>query len=159
MKVNFFLKNQQSLVFTNEGFSFFLEFISFLFRSLQLIKEFLLTKLKSHILALDWPDMDFVPVRIVPILCGLPNALCIHCILVLGYICKYLSEKMGFSWRKMFFHAVKYKNKNIPLFRFALCYEISRLEGHWLHEVSNWYSCETLLHHVTSWHLFTAMSG
>lgn len=93
MKVDFFLKNQQSLVFANEDFSFFLEFISFLFRRLWLMKAFLLTKLKSHILALDWPDMDFVPVHIVTVSRGLSNALCVHCILVLGYICKYLSKK------------------------------------------------------------------
>lgn len=117
----------KSLVFTNEGFSFFLEFISFLFRNLQLIKEFLLTKQKPHILALDWPDMDFVAVHIVTILCGLSSALCIHSTLVLGYICKYLSEKMGFSRSRMFFHAMTHRNKNISLFRFSLCYEISRL--------------------------------
>lgn len=57
------------------------------------MEEFLLTKLKSHILVLDWPDIDFVPVHTVTILCGLSNALCIHCALVLGYICKYLSNK------------------------------------------------------------------
>lgn len=51
---------------------------------------------------------------------------------------------MGYSWRRMSFHAMRYKNKNIPVFRFALYYEISRLEGDWLHEVSNQYSCETL---------------
>lgn len=92
MKVDFFLKNQRSLVFANEDFSFILEFISFLFRRLWLMKAFLLTKLKSYILALDWPDMDFVPAHIVTISRGLSNALCVHCTLVLGYICKYLSK-------------------------------------------------------------------
>lgn len=96
MKVNFFPKNHWSLVSQTKTFPSFLEFISFLFRSLWLMKEFLLTKLKSHILALNWPDMDFVSVHIVTILCGLSNALCIHYTLVLGYICKYLSKKWDF---------------------------------------------------------------
>lgn len=37
------------------------------------MKVFLLTKLKSQILVLDWFDRDFVHVHIATLSCGLPN--------------------------------------------------------------------------------------
>lgn len=130
MKVNLFLKSLWSLVLANEDFL------------LAGIRQFSIQKTSAN------EDISFDQAKFTHSsfvlawhgFCACPHCynilwnfqwtldgVCIHRTLIVVYICKNLSKKMGFSRSRMFcyFNTMKNKNKNLPLFRiqFALEYE------------------------------------
>lgn len=89
MKVYFFPKSLWSLVLAMKIF-FWLEYVSFWFRTLQVMKTISFDQSNSHILVLDGLDMDFVPVHIATIPCGISNEH--HIVYVYIVFCKNLSK-------------------------------------------------------------------
>lgn len=127
LTVHLLLKSPWSLVLTKT--LFWLEYISFLLRQLQLIKTFLLTKLQSHILTSNWFDGDFVAAQVAAISWGLSNQHCMVYIYIglwfYATFAKNPSKKIRFSWSVMFcfFNTMKSKIKNLPLFRIQFTLE------------------------------------
>lgn len=125
MKVNFFLKSLWSLVLAMKIF-FWLEYVSFWFRTLQVMKNISFDQFNSHILVLHWLDMDFVAVHIVTISCGISNE---HCIVYVYIVfCKNLSKKWDCNKAQRFVISTLWKIK-IKAFpssgSFPLGYEIT----------------------------------